>query len=242
MFRKFQPLAIAVVMTVSSTCAMAADNGFYGNFGAGIAFANDSGLKGHDSAIYSPPLDATAKSDAGFAASGAVGYGFANGLRVEGELGYRANDVEEINVKEPGSLAAILPPGAPPGVLRGKRAVVGDVAATTLIANLYYDFDTGTAWMPYVGGGVGLARLSVTSKSKTTGTTLVDDNDTVFAYKIGGGIGYEINESGGRPVIVSLDYRYYGTADPTFTGALTGTQFDTEQSGHYAGVGLRFGF
>ena len=146
-------------------------------------------------------------------------------------------------------LALIGSPGTPPeavAALRGKRAVDGDVSAFTLMANLYYDIDADSGWKPYVGGGVGLSRLSISSRSRATGVTLADDEDTVFAYKVGAGIGYDIDvndeTSGERPVTVSLDYRYFGTEDPTFRGSVTGTKFDTEQEGHYIGASLKVWF
>ena len=54
-------------------------------------------------------------------------------------------------------------------------------------------------------------------------------------------MGRELAVPGGRPVIVSLDYRYFGTADATFTGDVTGAEFETELDGHYVGIGLQFG-
>jgi opacity protein-like surface antigen len=228
---------------------MATDEGFYISLGAGAVFVNDADVKAHDNPAYSSPFDGETGGEWGGAVHGAVGYGFANGLRVEGELGYRKTDIKELTVKEPGSLAALLPAGSPPeavAALRGKQAVDGDVSAFTLMANLYYDIDAGGGWKPYVGGGVGLSRLSISSQSRSTGVTLADAEDTVFAYKIGGGIGYDIDVSdenlGERPVTVSLDYRYFGTEDPTFRGSVTGTKFDTEQDGHYIGASLRFNF
>ena len=80
--------------------------------------------------------------------SGAVGYGFANGVRIEGELGYRKNDLEKMTVREPGSLVVLLPPGAPPALLKGERAIDGDVSAVTFMANLYYDIDLDAGWKP----------------------------------------------------------------------------------------------
>jgi opacity protein-like surface antigen len=229
---------------------MAAEEGPYVGIGAGFVSMNDAAVKGHDSMAYSPPLDAKSGGEGGFAVHGVAGYGFSNGLRIEGELGYRENDVEEMAVSQPGGLAALLPeavrtsPGAL-ATLRGRQAIDGDVSALTLMANLYYDIDAGAGWRPYVGGGIGLANLSVSAES-STGATLVDDEDTVFAYKISSGIGYEIGVDNerweGRPIVVSLEYRYFGTEDPTFKGSLTGTKFDTEQDGHYVGLGLRFGF
>ena len=114
----------------------------------------------------------------------------------------------------------------------------GDLSLTTLMVNLYYDFDLGLRWKPYVGGGVGLSRISMTAD--TSGQETTDDDDTVFAYQIGAGLGYELG-SDDRPVTVTLDFRHFRTADPTFRGSVTGTPFDSEVGGNYAGVGLRFG-
>ncbi len=247
MHRTVRPLAAATTaclcLVVAATGATA-DEGFYVGLGAGLSIMKDAGVKGHASELYSPPMDATSEVDRGGAFSGAVGYRFANGLRVEGELGYRENDLKELTVREPGSLAALLPlplRQAPAALdrLRGTRSIEGDISALSFMANLYYDFDLDFGLRPYVGGGVGLTRLSLSAE--TSGRKVVDGTDTVFAYQIGAGVGYGIGGTDGRPVVVSLDYRVYGTADPTFEGSLTGTPFDTEVRGSYVGVGLRFG-
>ena len=149
---KLLSLAVAVVTSVASASAMAADEEFYVGLGAGLAYVNDAFVKAHPSAEYSPPLDATSKVERGFAVSGTVGYGFANGVRVEGELGYRKNDLEKMTVREPGSLVVLLPPGAPPALLKGERAIDGDVSAVTLMANLYYDIDLDGGWSPISAG------------------------------------------------------------------------------------------
>ncbi len=239
--RKFQQLAVATVISVVLSTGAIADEGFYVGIGGGLAFVNDTNIKGHTTQQYSSPLDATAEFENGVAISSAVGYSFANGWRVEGELGYRKNDLGDATVRTPGSLVVLLPSGAPAAALTGRQAFEGDISAVTLMANLYYDFDLDGGWKPYVGGGFGLARLSAKAKSEATGATLLDDKDTVFTYKIGIGVGYEIGGSGERPVIVSLDYRYFETENATFTGSLTGTDLDAEQHGHYVGVSLRFG-
>ncbi len=245
MYRTVRPLAAAMTACLCLVATGAtADQGFYIGLGAGLWFSGDSDARGHPSEIYSPPFDATGTHDQGTAFSGAVGYRFAEGLRVEGELSYRESDLDEFTVREPGSLAALLPPDqrqnpAALDSLRGMRPIDGDVSAVSLMANLYYDVDLGPGLKPYVGGGVGLSRISVTVGS--SGRQLTDDDDTVFAYQLGAGLGYQLGGSDDRPVTVSLDYRYYATADPTFRGSVSGMPFDTGASGNYVGVGLRFG-
>ena len=109
------------------------------------------------------------------------------------------------------------------------------------MANVDYDFDTGSRWVPYVGGGLGVATISIDTEN-AQGISLSDDSDTVFAYQVGAGIGYEFPLEEGRSVTVSLDWRYFGTQDPTFKGDVSGGDFDVGISGHDIGIGLIYGF
>ena len=78
--------------------------------------------------------------------------------------------------------------------------------------------------------------------SASTGAKLVDDNETVFSYQVGGGVGYEFPLPEDRSITVSLDYRYFDAGEPTFTGYTSRLDFDASISGNYVGVGLRYGF
>ena len=121
------------------------------------------------------------------------------------------------------------------------QTVVGDFSMVAFMANVDYDFDTGSRWVPYVGGGLGVAIISIDTETDT-GRPLADDSDTVFAYQVGAGIGYEFPLEEGRSITVSLDWRYFATQDPTFTGQVTGGKFDVGISGHDIGIGIIYGF
>ncbi len=240
--RRISCLAVAGAIAAGFGGAAAAE-GLYAGLGGGFVFPEDSEINGQATAAFPVPVDATAKSDRGIAFSGAVGYRFAEGLRVEGELSYRKYDFKTITVREPGGLAAILGPLQSNPValntLRRTHELEGDLRSITLMANLYYDFDLGLDFRPYAGGGIGLSRVS--AGGVVSGNKTVDDDDTVMAYQFGAGLGYKVGGSDDRPVIFSLDFRHFATADPTFKGALTGTPFDAEIAGNYVGIGLRFG-
>ena len=120
-------------------------------------------------------------------------------------------------------------------------AVKGDFSMVAFMGNMDYDFDTGSRWVPYVGGGLGVAIISIDTEN-AQGISLSDDSDTVFAYQVGAGIGYEFPLEEGRSVTVSLDWRYFGTQDPTFKGDVSGGDFDVGISGHDIGIGLIYGF
>ena len=122
------------------------------------------------------------------------------------------------------------------------QLVDGAFSMLAFMVNMDYDFDTGSRWKPYVGGGLGFASISLDTESQATGRSLVDDDDIVFAYQVGAGIGYEFPLSEGRSLTVSLDWRYFDTQTPTFKGDVTGAEFDVGISGHDIGIGLMYGF
>lgn len=256
-------LVVALVFALVSfgVSAHAADGPYVG-IGGGLSILNDSDVTAPAREPY-PPLNAEAGLNAGFVVKGTAGYALTNGLRVEGEIGYRKNNLDGMNVKSPGSLVELAASGVAAAVnapatttyanlssrlqmlaqnfATGTQSLSGDISALTFMGNVYYDFDLGSGWKPYVGGGLGVASISLESKS-ASGTTLADDKDTVFAYQAGGGVGYEFAASEDHAITVSLDWRYFRTADPTFKGAVTGAEFDTEIGGHEVSAGLRYGF
>ena len=244
--------ALAFALVSFGVSARAADGPYVG-IGGGISILNDSDVTAPAREPY-PPLNAEAGLDAGFVVKGTAGYALTNGLRVEGEIGYRKNNLDGMNVKSPGSLVELAAPAtttyanlpshfqmAAQNAVTGTQSLSGDISVLTFMSNVYYDFDLGSGWKPYVGGGLGVASVSLESKS-ASGITLADDKDTVFAYQAGGGVGYEFAASEDHAITVSLDWRYFRTADPTFKGAVTGAEFDTEIGGHEISLGIRYGF
>ena len=65
----------------------------------------------------------------------------------------------------------------------------------TVMANGYYDFDLGSEFSPYVTAGVGIADVNTTDN-------YVDQ--TVFAWKVGAGVGVKIASN----VTIDLGYQY----------------------------------
>lgn len=264
-------LAALAVLLVSFGTSVYAAEGPYVAIGGGVNILNDAKVTAqYDNPLFTP-LDATSRTDTGYKVKGAVGWAFANGFRVEGEISYRKHNLDEMNVRSPGAFvitsydARVAEPqnlpkgpdaylafaGANPagkqrleqGTIQGSpHPLTGDFQALTFKVNAFYDIDLGFAWKPYVGGGIGVTKISVDVSSGTTGALLVDDNETVFSYQVGGGVGYEFPLPEDRSITVSLDYRYFDAGEPTFTGATSRLDFDASISGNYVGVGLRYGF
>ena len=263
-------LTAFALMFVSSGASVYAAEGPYVAIGGGVNVLNDADVTAQYANPLFTPLNAKTSTDTGYKVKGAVGWAFANGFRVEGELSYRKHNLDQMNVRSPGAFvlnaydAFARARGLPEGpdaylaaagansdlknqleqasIQGSPHSLTGDFQALTFKVNAFYDIDLGFAWKPYVGGGIGVTKISVEGKSATTGTLLVDDNETVFSYQVGGGVGYEFPLPEDRSITVSLDYRYFDAGAPTFTGYTSRRDFDASISGNYVGVGLRYGF
>ncbi len=167
--------------------------------------------------------------DAGFVVGGVLGYAapsvLANGrfgplyTRWEVEITYRENDFDALESVDP---------------------VRGEVSSLNGMFNLWLDIDTRTRLTPYFGGGLGVANVEwheVENPGQVLGVG-VDDDDTVFAYHFGAGLGFRVTPW----LVLSLDYRYFGTVDPDFKIEGTDQEFESEYRGHGFGGGLRYFF
>lgn len=148
--------------------------------------------------------------DTGIAPALALGYDFGNNLRLEGELSYQKNDINSVEM------------------LGYALSAAGDVTATALGVNGYYDFTSNGAITPFVTLGLGVARVEVNG-FETYYTYPVSDDDTVLTYRLGAGLAYALSEK----LDLDLTYRYNGFSDPEF-GTTTATY-----SSHNIYLGLR---
>jgi outer membrane protein OmpA-like peptidoglycan-associated protein len=159
-----------------------------------------------------------ASFNTGFVVGGAVGYDFL-GPRIEVEGVYRENT---------GTLSIAGLAGSA-GVNFNQVAIMG---------NLYYDFLAGSAFVPYIGAGAGVAFLNAGALGSTA-------QSTQFAYQGIVGVGWNIN-----PMFrLNLEGRYYGTTTPNFNNAgnLGGFQYtfsNNPQNNNISamlGLTMRFG-
>ena len=217
------------------------------------------------------PLSGSSNGNGGYSFSLLLGYSLGNGLRLEAEAGYIHSCIDKMDIKEPGNLVSQvgldsagspcrsgndgctsygdLSPQQKQGLeedSKGENDIDSKVSAFAFMLNAYYDINTGSSIVPYLGGGLGMLNLSTDAESTeglTYGNLLIDDSDYVFAYQLAGGLGYRI-ESEGTDIILSVDYRYLASfEDAEFTGELAGnTTVETEFSGHYIGGGVRLAF
>ena len=89
------------------------------------------------------------------------------------------------------------------------KVEAGDLKLLGVMANIWFDIDTGSAVLPYLGGGVGLGHITLDNRSRL-GSLLQEfpeSSASAFAFQAGAGVGFDI----GAGVTISLGYRLYGT-------------------------------
>ena len=228
-------LALCLVVPLGAH-AEGSGNGWYvsGNFGAAVAGAIDSMGEtedvGEGGVLITSRAKAELTTDTGFGLDAAVGHAWGN-LRLEGEVSWSRLGVDELKLDESHNLEVDVEWG-------------GEVSALGLMANGWYDIDTGTQWVPYIGGGLGAARVEFGLGATGTITDLDDgevtthdgsittSKDWVFAYQIGAGVGYRVSDA----AVVQLGYRFLGTGEGNFDGTKEKLQI------HRVSVGVRYRF
>jgi opacity protein-like surface antigen len=153
----------------------------------------------------------------GFNVSGAFGR-YVDDIRVirlEAEVLYNRNDISNIS----------------------NTAADGNLSSVSLMFNAFYDFNTDSNWTPYIGGGIGYARVAFDDLS-VGGTTLIDDSGDTFAWQFKAGVSYQFNPS----ISISANYRLYGTDNITFKDPANATVNSEGALNQGAELGVRFHF
>jgi len=223
----FALFGLSVAMAVSGSAA--AEEGVYLQIMGGASFLEDADNEG-DVVIESD-------FDAGSGVVGALGYQFGGRLervRLEGEVGWRRNEVDSLTVTDDGGIGVAAGLGSLDGLTATR--LDGDVEALSFMINGFYEIDVGRRFLPYIGGGIGAARIQADDIA-VRGVTIVDDEDWVFAFQVGGGVEYSFSPA----VALFVDYRYFATSDPDLED-ITGGDFESEYSSHMISGGVRFRF
>jgi len=132
-------------------------------------------------------------------------------LRVEGELSYKTADMDKVS-------------GTDIFGNSGSGSIDGDISSLSVMCNAWKDIKTGGNVTPYVGLGIGFAKLDA--------ELFESEDDIVFAYQLGLGLGINLQEN----LILDLSYRYFATSDPDFGG------IEAEFSSNNLMAGLRMNF
>ena len=187
---------------VSAAAAQEApDDGVYLRAGAGVTFVEDFDQDVTFSpflAFVAPPSTGqTLTTDAGFIASGAIGFDYADGIRTE--LEYRYDTVEIDTITRTGGFLD-------PTVISSPN---DDINAQFILTNFYYDFRNASRLTPFIGLGVGGAFVE----------NEFGDRDAALAYQGRAGVSLALNSG----FSIDAEYIYlrtndlvYGPADDEF--------------------------
>jgi opacity protein-like surface antigen len=119
--------------------------------------------------------------------------------------------------------------------VEGKFKASGDLTVDSLLVNSFGVFRSNSRLAPYVGVGVGAARME--ASLKVTGQPLASGTATVFAYQLGAGVDISMT----RSLSLDIGYRFFGTTSPRFTEA-DGQKLRTDYLSNSLMLGLRYGF
>ena len=203
---KLTALCLAAMMIPGAAAAAERPTGTYLGAGAGINFADDTDISGNG-------INASAEHDTGYAGALSLGHAYANGIRAEVELGNRRNAIDSVDGFDTGGSANVL----------------------SAMVNTYYDFATGSAFIPYLGAGIGVGSMHLTANP--VDGSAINDRGNGLALQGIAGLGYQVTEN----LTSTLEYRYF-TVQGADLKTLGGTSIDADYQAHTVMVGLRYTF
>ncbi|GAC1629867.1 MAG: hypothetical protein NVS9B10_21650 [Nevskia sp.] len=169
-----------------------------------------------------PSTGLSDRFDAGFVGGLTLGYATKFGLRPELELDYRRNDIRKF----------VTPLGSTTNTKGFDNAYTG-------FTNLWYDFKQPTGLFsiihPYIGGGVGIARVGI-RHFDGGGVLPINDFKAVFAYQGGAGVGFKLTDN----LSSSIDLRYVETDRGNFNSR--GSEVRARYRASSAMLGIKYSF
>ena len=212
-FKKSAILAAVSMTAISLISASAtaadvaapADTGFkpYVSVFAGVSFLNPvNTVYDYKSTPYS------VKTNTGYLLGGAIGVKWNAMLRTEIELSHSSWNANSYNY-DGGALALAS----------------GPISATYLLGNVWVDIPTQSAFIPYVGGGLGIgwAWADVSFNNADYG---YGSGGSGLAYQLGAGVKFAVSDH----VDIDLGYRFKGLSNINFP--------DRDGHGNYNGATL----
>jgi opacity protein-like surface antigen len=252
-------ISVAAVAIASAQTAHA--QGWYAGGSVGILMQDDSDNSGATGAFTtgngSPavpngtavaagtPYGWNTEFDDGMAISGEIGMRYGGGLRSGLELAYSKSDVDRHSGV---TLGGTVIDGVDAAVLTGSATQLGvtvgqvvddgqgDITNTSLFANLYYDFNIGGGLEPYVGAGIGIAKVDV--DYSPSGVGIINGDDTAFVWQLKGGVTWKIDPSWEA----YGEYAYRQTDDVSFDNQLFPGSLNIENTQSVISAGVRFRF
>ena len=129
-----------------------------------------------------------------------LAYGFAipvgeSNMRAEIEYGYNGK------AKLKGDMNYRIATNIPAALLPYRS----EIKSQFVMANIYYDFDTGSDWVPYLGAGLGYARVKADNSVEFDGQSMsLSKSSNNFAWNVTAGVAYNVTEN----LSIDASYRF----------------------------------
>ncbi|QDH72190.1 OmpA family protein [Brevundimonas sp. M20] len=192
----------ALLALFGATPALADPDGVYVAGDIGYHWPQSNDWEACSGVVCAPVEVKAGDNWAGF---GRLGYRLNANWRIEAEAGYRESDELEFD---------------------GLTVSDVDASATSLMANVLYDFgNRDAAFRPFVGAGVGAAKVEIE-----------DVDDTAFGWQLLAGAAWRMTERAS----LDLTYRYLNVADLEMSDGVDSFSGDFED--HSVTLGLRYSF
>ena len=208
--------ALAGALFLAATLAFPQDGGFYLAAGTMATFAGPHdfkiGPKPAEDADFTVKNKSTGTFDVGILGFRAtVGFRFF-GFRPEAEASYRQLGLSDFEYSSFSANGVDLPEAALDALNDNIEVKDGSLVLLTAMANLWFDIDTGgSPLMPFLGGGVGIGRITLDGISGEQ--EFPESSAEAFAFQAGAGIGFDL----GAGFALRLGYRLFGTTETPLT-------------------------
>jgi OmpA-OmpF porin, OOP family len=193
-------IVLALASSAIASPAMAREGGTYIEIDAGVLMVEDA-----DYDIVTTSNAATLESEYGYDFGGTIGYDFGM-FRLEAEASFREADPDVLTTN--GTIGIPTGSAAPLG-FGSFDGVAGDSNALSGMINGLLDFGHDDGLQFYVGGGAGIARVTLDSTVNANGPGFLDDEDTGFAWQAIAGVRAPISQM----VDFGVKYRFFNVED-----------------------------
>jgi opacity protein-like surface antigen len=189
----------ALGATTEPVDTFSGDSSFYVSLFGGASVPHDL-----ETNYFDEGTDYSVDLKTGYIVGGAIGARIWDPVRAELEVSYSRWKADDYSSEE-----------------GDDGSVDGDVEATYILGNLWYDFRTESVFTPYAGGGIGIAFVDAdtTFDGESFG---YGDGETGFAFQLGAGVQFGLTEH----IALDLGYRFKGVLDVEFQ--------DSDDEGVYA--------
>lgn len=154
-------------------------NGWYLTIGAGASTPTSRSVTVNRQPVFNNPffersVGADVNYGGGFSIDAGVGYDF-GAIRTELTYGYSRASLNNFEFNN--------------NVVNHSGDASGILNKNDVLASVYYDFNTGSRWVPYIGGGIGYTNISTPSFT-VDGTRYSSTNRGLFGWQAKAGIAY----------------------------------------------------